>query len=144
MEEVRLLGTLEHPHVVRVFGVLASPTTTGAVLELCEGGSLADAIANGGLEVAMQQLVACELADALAYLHRPASEVESKPVVIHADLKPDNIILLTKELVVKVADFGLSNKHVRDYRGGGGKGGRGQARLPLPRGVARPQVDHQR
>jgi len=131
VDEVRLLGTLAHPNVVRTFGVHATATTTGAVLELCEGGSLADAIANGGLEADMQQRVVRELAGALAYLHRAASGVESKPVVIHADLKPDNI-LLTKELVVKVGDFGLSNKHVRDYVGGGGKeaGGTREFRSP--------------
>ena len=117
VDEVRLMADLQHPHVLRAHGVVLSPTTgPSAVLELCEGGSLAGAIKANALCGAEQGRIARELAAALAYLHRKPTAIEPKPIVIHADLKPGNI-LLTKELSVKVADFGMCNKHVRGAEG---------------------------
>lgn len=54
----------------------------------------------------MCQVIASQICDALEYLH--------KSKVTHRDIKPDNILIYSREpLVVKLSDFGLS-KMVRN------------------------------
>lgn len=50
--------------------------------------------------------IALEVWRAMHYLHTP-DPATSKPVIVHADLKPQNV-LLSEEMQVKVGDVGLS------------------------------------
>jgi serine/threonine protein kinase len=98
--EVRTMGRLDHPNVVRY---LAAGEANGFIylaMELVDGGSLASWFKQlPRLPVADAVRVARECAQALQYAHEQG--------LIHRDVKPDNV-LLTAQGQVKLADLGLA------------------------------------
>ncbi|WP_447004399.1 serine/threonine-protein kinase [Saccharothrix isguenensis] len=90
-----------HPHVVSVHDANFTPQGTPyLVMELCTGGSLADAVRRDGpLSADRVRQIGVQLADALATAHAEG--------VLHRDIKPGNI-LLDRYGTVKLADFGLA------------------------------------
>ncbi|GMF17003.1 unnamed protein product [Phytophthora fragariaefolia] len=108
LSEVRLMATMEHPHIVPFVGVAwESLSDLCCVSEYMPGGDLRtllkeyldDGIPQGMDAIKMQ--IAYEVAYALTYLH------SFVPVVLHRDLKSRNI-LLTESLHAKITDFGAS------------------------------------
>ncbi|CAD8120974.1 unnamed protein product [Paramecium sonneborni] len=95
-EEQELLQSLNHKNIVKHI----RGSTQLLVMEYMEGGSLNNyMVSNPNLnEEQCIQFIKSILAG-LSYLHQHN--------VIHRDIKPDNI-LLTKDLIPKIADFGLS------------------------------------
>jgi len=105
VNEVRLLNNLRHPNVLRTYGIHESiGGEPGAVIELCSC-CLSQCLKR--LSDPEQDVVARGLARGLAYLHRKPVKGESKPVVVHGDFKPGNV-LITAEGEPKISDFGLS------------------------------------
>ncbi|KAH7470456.1 putative serine/threonine-protein kinase/receptor R831 [Phytophthora ramorum] len=108
LSEVRLVATMEHPHIVQFIGVAwESLSDLFCVTEFMSGGDLRsllkDYLANGvpqGMDAGKTQ-IAYQVAYALTYLH------SLEPVVLHRDLKSRNI-LLTERLDAKITDFGAS------------------------------------
>ncbi|KAG1705444.1 hypothetical protein DVH05_004374 [Phytophthora capsici] len=106
--EVRLMATMEHPHIVQFIGVAwESLSDLFCVSEFVAGGDLRsllkDYLATGvpqGMDASKMQ-IAYQVAYALTYLH------SLDPVVLHRDLKSRNI-LLTESLDAKLTDFGAS------------------------------------
>jgi serine/threonine protein kinase len=97
--EVAVLGRLDHPGVVRLYGTGSHEGVPYLVLELVEGPSLADELVAGPLGAERSVSVARQLADALAHAHGLG--------VVHRDLKPANI-LFDAEGRVRLADFGIA------------------------------------
>jgi Tol biopolymer transport system component len=97
--EARLLASLNHPHIAQVYGLEVSDTTSALVMELVEGLTLADRIAQGPLPIDEALSIARQTADALDAAHEQG--------IVHRDLKPANI-KLRPDGVVKVLDFGLA------------------------------------
>jgi serine/threonine protein kinase/Tol biopolymer transport system component len=101
--EAELLASLNHPNIASIHGFEESgPGSTGAiVMELVEGGTLADRLKNhpGGMSVNEALPIARQVADALQAAHERG--------VIHRDLKPGNIAFAADGRV-KVLDFGLA------------------------------------
>ncbi|CAE7228912.1 STY13 [Symbiodinium natans] len=119
MQELQILMALDHPCVVRLLGANLSPDQEPMlVTEYMEGGDVENYMflhrrsAPGhrfkpSLALALRWSIS--VAEALTYLHglhRP---------IIHRDLKPLNL-LLSKDLQVKITDFGISK--VMPPRGG--------------------------
>ena len=99
--ELHLLQRLQHANIVRFVEAMPRPSALWIVLELVEGGSLASAIQRYG--VFNEPLAAMYLSQALAglvYLHSEG--------VVHRDVKAANL-LVTKEGIVKLADFGIAD-----------------------------------
>jgi Tol biopolymer transport system component len=92
---------LNHPNIAGIYGLERSGGTLALVMELVEGLTLADRIAQGALPVADALPIARQIADALDAAHEQG--------IIHRDLKPANI-KLRPDGTVKVLDFGLA-KH---------------------------------
>lgn len=100
--ELSVLEALRHEHVVRLHDVVetAEPPGTAMVMELAEGGSLADTLAlREVLTPGELVTVLCPVARALHDLHGLG--------LVHGDLSPGNI-LLTGEGKPLIADLGMS------------------------------------
>ena len=97
--EAQLLASLNHPHIAHVYGVEHDSTTRALVMELVEGPTLADRIADGPIPLDEALAIAGQIAEALDAAHERG--------IIHRDLKPANI-KLTADGAVKVLDFGLA------------------------------------
>jgi Tol biopolymer transport system component/tRNA A-37 threonylcarbamoyl transferase component Bud32 len=97
--EAQVLAALNHPHIGAIYGLDEANGQQFLVLELIEGGTLADRIAKGPLRVDNALAIAKQVAEALEAAHEKG--------IIHRDLKPANIAL-TQDGNVKVLDFGLA------------------------------------
>src|SRR6266540_4362768 len=97
--EAQVLASLNHPNIGHIYGLEDSTTLPALVLELIEGPTLADRIAQGPIPLDEALPIARQIAEALEAAHEHG--------VIHRDLKPANI-KITPEGVVKVLDFGLA------------------------------------
>jgi hypothetical protein len=97
--EAQVLAALNHPHIGAIYGLDEADGQQFLVLELIDGETLADRIANGPLPLDETLTIATQVAEALEAAHEKG--------IIHRDLKPANIAL-TSDGHVKVLDFGLA------------------------------------
>ena len=105
--EAQVLASLNHPHIAQIYGVEEAPGGVRAlVLELVDGPTLADRIAQGPIALDEALPIARHIAEALEAAHDTG--------IVHRDLKPANI-KLTHDGTVKVLDFGLAKAMERDH-----------------------------
>ncbi len=97
--EAEVLASLNHPNIAAIYGLERSDGTTALVMELVEGPTLADRIAQGAIPIDEALSVARQMADALEAAHEQG--------IIHRDLKPANV-KVRPDGAVKVLDFGLA------------------------------------
>jgi serine/threonine protein kinase len=97
--EAEVLAALNHPNIAQIHGLEKSEGTIALVMELVEGPTLADRIAQGAIPIAEALPIAKQIADALEAAHEHG--------IIHRDLKPANI-KVRLDGTVKVLDFGLA------------------------------------
>ena len=97
--EAQVLASLNHPNIAAIHGLEESEGTRALVLELVEGPTLADRIAQGPISIDEALPIAKQIAEALEAAHEQG--------VIHRDLKPANI-KVREDGMVKVLDFGLA------------------------------------
>ena len=97
--EAQVLASLNHSNIGQIHGIEDSEGTKALVLELVEGPTLADRIAQGAIPVDEALPIAKQIAEALEAAHEAG--------VIHRDLKPANI-KVKDDGTVKVLDFGLA------------------------------------
>ena len=107
--EAQVLASLNHPNIAHVYGLEQSDGVQALVMELVEGPTLADRIAQGPIPVDEALPIAKQIAEALEAAHEQG--------IIHRDLKPANI-KLRPDGTVKVLDFGLAKalEPVRQHR----------------------------
>lgn len=100
-DEVRVLSTLRHPHIIEMREVWETPTELYIVMERAHGGELFDRIVErGNFSEHEAKLVMRQLLSALSEMHCRG--------VLHRDVKPENLLLTTKEgWDIKLSDFGL-------------------------------------
>jgi len=97
--EAKVLASLNHPNIGGIHGLEDSSGIKALVLELVEGPTLADRIAQGPIPVDEALPIAKQIAEAVEAAHETG--------VIHRDLKPANI-KVRDDGTVKVLDFGLA------------------------------------
>jgi len=97
--EAEMLASLNHPSVAHIYGLERSGGRTALVMELVDGPTLAERIAEGALPPDEALDVALQIAAALEAAHARG--------IVHRDLKPANI-KLKSDGSVKVLDFGIA------------------------------------
>ena len=105
--EAKVLASLNHPNIGGIYGIETSGETQALVLELIEGPTLAERIADGPIPVEQAVPMVRQIAEALSAAHDAG--------IIHRDLKPANI-KVRSDGTVKVLDFGLAK--AAEGRGG--------------------------
>ena len=94
--EAQVLASLNHPNIGHIYGFEDSGATHGLVLELVDGPTLAELIAQGPLPLRQALQVARQIAEALDVAHEQG--------IVHRDLKPANV-KVTPGARVKLLDF---------------------------------------
>ena len=97
--EAEVLASLNHPHIAAIYGFEDADGVKALVLELVEGATLADRIAQGPIPIDEALAMARQIAEALEAAHERG--------IVHRDLKPANI-KVRDDGKVKVLDFGLA------------------------------------
>ncbi|MGP0070521.1 MAG: serine/threonine-protein kinase [Bryobacteraceae bacterium] len=97
--EARSAGRLIHPGIVLIFDVGLHDDSAFITMELVDGPSLHQLLAEGPLDFKTALGILQQTAAALDFAHQNG--------VVHRDIKPANIMLQNK-VTVKVADFGIA------------------------------------
>ncbi|KAA3671284.1 5'-AMP-activated protein kinase, catalytic alpha subunit [Paragonimus westermani] len=99
--EIPNLWLFRHPHIIKLYQVISTPTDIFMIMEFVSGGELFDFIVKSGklLEKDVRKFFQ-QIISGVAYCHRHK--------VVHRDLKPENL-LLDSNHNVKIANLGLSN-----------------------------------
>ena len=106
LHEIEVLSRLDHPNIVRYVDRLVPEEHTeplyGLVMEFLDGIDLATVLEGPRLPWSRVRTIAMQLCDALEAVH--AAEI------LHRDVKPENILLITwpDKLFVKLLDFGIA------------------------------------
>ena len=97
--EIEIISRLNHKNIIHVEKILEDEKYYYIIMEYCEKGELFDYIVNKErLNPVEASLFFYQLINGVEYIHKQG--------FAHRDLKPENL-LLTKEKILKIIDFGL-------------------------------------
>ena len=99
--EARAASALNHPAIVTIYDIGEGDGLSWIAMELVEGRTLREAIADGPMSGRQALSIARQLAEGLAAAHAKG--------IVHRDLKPENV-MLTHEGGVKILDFGVARQ----------------------------------
>ena len=99
--EIQMLKCLNHVNVIKIYKILEDSKRFYIIMEYCENGELFNRIVEKKrLSEEESAIFYYQLINGLEYIH--------KNNIVHRDLKPENL-LLSKNDILKIIDFGLSN-----------------------------------
>ncbi|XP_074273351.1 serine/threonine-protein kinase ATG1a [Silene latifolia] len=103
LKEIQILRNVNHPNIIRLFDAIETEERIFLVLEYCDGGDLGEYIHRHGR---VSEDVAKHFMKQLAAGLRVLRENH----LIHRDLKPQNLLLSSKEVtpMLKIGDFGFA------------------------------------
>ncbi|KAE8233281.1 hypothetical protein CF326_g1681 [Tilletia indica] len=98
--EIQYLKLLRHPHIIKLYEVISTPTDIIMVIEYAGGELFEYIVERGRMPEDEARRFFQQIICAMEYCHRHK--------IVHRDLKPENL-LLDEFMNVKIGDFGLSN-----------------------------------
>ncbi|MBI4477667.1 MAG: serine/threonine protein kinase, partial [Acidobacteria bacterium] len=98
-QEARAASALNHPNIVTIYDVGDSEFGAYIAMELVDGKTLRQVLADGPLPTRKLLQAAGQIGDGLAKAHGAG--------IVHRDLKPENV-MITRDGLVKILDFGLA------------------------------------
>jgi serine/threonine protein kinase len=108
-KEAQAASALNHPNIVTIHEIERIDSSSFIVMELVQGRTLREVLADGALPLGRLLAIATQIADGLAQAHSAG--------IVHRDLKPENV-MVTKEGLVKILDFGLAKLEHPEFEGG--------------------------
>lgn len=101
LREARSAARLSHPNIVTIFDADEARGEFFIIMELVEGETLKELLAQQGkFPVKTALVLAAQVFRALAYAHGKG--------IVHRDIKPANLLWAKSEKLVKITDFGLA------------------------------------
>jgi tetratricopeptide (TPR) repeat protein len=97
--EAHLASSLNHPNIVTIYSIGWEGQRRYIAMEFIDGSTLQELMKAGPMPADRALKIAAQMADGLAKAHEAG--------IIHRDLNPKNV-MLTKDEIVKILDFGLS------------------------------------
>lgn len=98
--EARLLGQMQHEHIVRLYDFVRRPNGMWLVLEYVDGWTLEELLHQAGrFTIPVALALTTQLVETLQYVHEQG--------VVHRDIQPKNL-LVTKDGKLKLANFFLA------------------------------------
>jgi serine/threonine protein kinase/Flp pilus assembly protein TadD len=101
IREAQAAARLDHPNICAIYEVDEADAITYIVMQYIEGETLAETLRNKPLDLSAVLNIAEQAGEALAEAHAQG--------IIHRDIKPQNI-MLTSRNQVKMLDFGLAKQ----------------------------------
>lgn len=106
LTEAKAIAALNHPNIVQIYDYGRAKDGPFLIMELVDGGSLADLCRAGALPLDRAIDVVCQVCEGLAAAHAQG--------IVHRDIKPANI-LLNRAGAPKLTDFGLAKAEAADH-----------------------------
>ena len=101
IREMQILTEMHNPFVIKVYKIYEDKNNFLIIMEYCEGGELFNYIVKKNrLSEDESSYFFYQLINGIEYIHSRG--------IAHRDLKPENL-LLSKNKILKIIDFGLSN-----------------------------------
>eukprot|EP00347_Sterkiella_histriomuscorum_P013450 403364665 len=111
VNEIKILQKITNSNIVKYVDSFNENSNLSLIIEYCEKGDLADYLSRLGPHFAFNESkiwrIIIQLCLALEDIHNQR--------IIHADVKPQNILLTGKDYDIKLADFGVSQTLTQNY-----------------------------
>uniref|UniRef100_A0A0C9S1I0 MYLK_0 protein n=1 Tax=Fopius arisanus TaxID=64838 RepID=A0A0C9S1I0_9HYME len=104
--EVEIMRRLQHPRLIQLYDAIDNEKKFYVVLELIEGGELFERVIDDDFYLTERSCAVFmrQICEGIEFVHAQN--------VLHLDMKPENILCLTKEgNRIKIIDFGLAREY---------------------------------
>jgi len=145
LDEARVASFLQHSGIVQTLDLGFESSTLFIAMEYVAGPTLSRVVYDlkkmgGLLPWPVVAYVGAKVANALDYAHRRATDNEGQALsLIHRDISPQNI-LITRDGVVKLTDFGVARASIQMHKTKTGQV-RGKAAYMSPEQVRAKELD---
>nr|CAH7744602.1 unnamed protein product [Callosobruchus chinensis] len=109
--EIDIMRTLQHPRLLQIYDAFENGKIMTVILELIEGGELFERIIDDDFILTEKSCTVFmrQILEGVEFMH--------KQKILHLDMKPENILCLTKTgNRIKIIDFGLARKFDPDKK----------------------------
>lgn len=107
IEIMKEMINYSHPNIIKCYDVIDDIDVIYIVMEYCDGGDFSSLLIKKPIKYEYIKYFFQQIIKAMFFLHNNE--------IIHRDIKPKNILILNKEKILKLADFGFA-KHLDTFK----------------------------